>query len=88
MQGGRPDLPQDAPEEDLEIDIPTLWIFGPWIVALVVLEALPVFGVECLFGWCVVKSIHWQIIVAGLALGVLVLTAGSVALCLRLLRRG
>ena len=30
-----------------------------YIVALVVLLALPWFGVECLFGWCIVQDDKW-----------------------------
>ena len=30
-----------------------------YVIALIILLALPWFGVECLFGWCVVQSDDW-----------------------------
>lgn len=44
-----------------------------YVIALIMLLALPWFGVECLFGWCVVQSDYWTPYAFMLALPLLLL---------------
>ncbi len=71
MYGGLPEFPNDGggPTED------GLWPLFIWVAAVVVLQALPFFGVECLFGWCVVQSDMWIVYAFGIALPFLLVPA-------------
>ena len=44
-----------------------------YVIALIILLGLPWFGVECLFGWCVVQSDNWMYYAFMLALPLLLL---------------
>lgn len=44
-----------------------------YVIALLILLTLPWFGVECLFGWCVVQSDNWTPYAFALALPLLLL---------------
>ena len=46
------------------------WIY---VITLAILWSLPWFGIECLFGWCVVQKNYWWSVAAALALPVLLL---------------
>lgn len=64
----------DFPRSDSEPGGHASWVFVPWFISLVVLEALPVFGVECLFSWCGVQFGEWKVIALVVSFTVLALT--------------
>lgn len=70
MFGGLPEFPDGGgPTEDGP------WPLYIWLAAVMIFQALPFFGIECLFGWCVVQTKPWIIYAFGLALPFLLVPA-------------
>ncbi len=55
---------------DPNLDHRPAWIY---VITLIILWSLPWFGIECVFGWCIVQDIYWWVYAAALALPVLLL---------------
>ncbi|WP_417692123.1 hypothetical protein [Roseibium sp.] len=70
MVGGRSDVSRSETQPGGHAS----WVFIPWFISLVVLEALPVFGVECLFSWCGVQFGEWKVIALVVSFTVLACT--------------
>lgn len=45
-------------EYDPRFDYRPLW---GWVAIIAILQVLPWFGVECVFGWCVVQDDQWPV---------------------------